>query len=99
RQLLIPRSVGTLVSAGPKTAASSSAQVRSPRCEEAHIRSLGIPLHLAPGHKNMRPTMMKHILALGVAFAIVAPAEAAWAGSTPGNRLAAPFPSNASTAR
>ena len=43
--------------------------------------------------------MMKHILAFGVAFAIVAPTEAAWAGSTPGNRLAAPFPSNATIYR
>ena len=43
--------------------------------------------------------MMKHILALGVAIAIVAPAPAAWAGSNPGNRLSAPFPSNATIYR
>ena len=39
--------------------------------------------------------MMKHILALGVAFAIVTPAAPAWAGSKPGNRLAQQFPSSA----
>jgi hypothetical protein len=43
--------------------------------------------------------MMKHILALGVALAIAAPAGAAFAGSNPGNRLSAPFPSNATIYR
>jgi hypothetical protein len=47
----------------------------------------------------MRLTMMKHALALGIAFTIVTPPAAAWAGFEPANRLAAPFPSNATIYR
>jgi hypothetical protein len=43
--------------------------------------------------------MMKHALALGIALAIGAPAAVAWAGFDPPNKLAAPFPSNATIYR
>jgi hypothetical protein len=43
--------------------------------------------------------MMKHALALGIAFAIVTPPAAAWAGFEAPNRLAAPFSPNATIYR
>ena len=43
--------------------------------------------------------MMKHALALAIAFAIVTPPAAAWAGFEAPNRLAAPFSPNATIYR